>query len=258
MNIRHKKALGVTTFLLGVPIIYAYHVYPVLGFLLGFLLSWLAWEDFETKLVDMRVVLAFGLLVILLKGSALSVATGIVFYLFFQCFFYGYAKFDPQVADGSLQDDDPCPLQDGCFTGFVPSLAISAWLYLTIDMIYNPAQILYHSALKGNAIAQIIVQTHQQFESLAVIMEHNPWIPVGIILILLLVVWGLKTRIKRKQKAGFAVSYPMGDGDPYVLGILAAMFGAESFFYVVLMVSMVIGELYRLYHIIYRRGETYE
>ena len=53
--------------------------------------------------------------------------------------------------------------------------------------------------------------------------------------------------------------YPMGDGDPYVMGILAVLCGAESFFYVVLMGSLLLGELLRGFHaILQKRGTVHE
>lgn len=256
MNICHKKLLVVTTFLLGVPIIYEYQLHPLMGFLMAFLFSWMIWEDYESKLVDMRVAAALGLLVIIFRSSWIAVLTGVFFISMFQCLFYGFARFEQKTDTLSY---DTCPLQQGCFTGFIPLLGAAAWLYCMTDMIFNPLNAILLNSVNGSFIAIHLVHVHIYCKEIRAILESNPWIFLVIIGGMLFLLLFLRRRAVRKGTAGLQATYPMGDGDPYVMGILAALCGAESFFYVVLMGSLLLGELFRgFYAILQKRGTVHE
>lgn len=256
MNICHKKLLGVTTFLFGVPIIYEYQLHPLMGFLMAFLFSWMIWEDYESKLVDMRVAAALGILVIIFRSSWVAVLTGVFFILLFQALFYGFARFEQKA---NTLSHETCPLQPGCFTGFVPLLGAAAWLYWMADMIFNPLNAIFIYSIEGSPIAIHLVHVHVHCKEIRAILESNPWVFFMIIGAVLLLMLALRKRAVKKEKAGMQVIYPMGDGDPYVMGILAALCGAEAFFYVVLMGSLLLGESFRgVYTIHQKRGIVHE
>lgn len=252
----HKKILILTTFLMGVPIIYEYHMHPLMGFALAFLFSWMIWEDYETELLDIRAMIAFGLLAVIFRSSWMATETGVFFVLLFQCLRYGFVKFEHKMEP---LNDELCQLQPGCFTGFIPLLGASAWLFWMTDMIFDPLHAIFINSTKGSPVAQHLVQLHAHCKEISQFISSNQWIFPLILLALLLLLLLLRRRIQKKEAAGLHAVYPMGDGDPYVMGGLAVLCGAEAFFYVVLMGSLILGELLRVYYTIRKnRGIAHE
>ena len=237
------------TLLLDVPFIYEFGIHPLFGFLTALLVSWLIVEDAYDMLIDLRIAGGLLALVLLwnhLKGSEhliMAIGTFLCFALGFfilRSLFIQYASLKQveQVKE-TTSVDYVDSLQKGANVGMMPILGLATFLILSADMVFNPMQILKESAEGGASWAEMAWQTHLSMVHLGEVLYGSRI----VILILLLgaILGALVLNIRRKIRQNKVPFYPCGAGDPLVLGIFAAMVGAECFYFGVMMLTLVFG-----------------
>ena len=195
----------------------------------------------------MRVATALILMVTTWKQPViLSLATGVIFFAFFELIRLTFVKFVPrhEATDNEIIDD--CALQYTPYIGFVPFLGLAAFIICFVDMVYDPLKILMIWDASGSQAAHYILGIHIASEFIhEVLLEYQIAAPLiaGVLLILCGI---LNHRINEKKEHGLVPLFGVGDGDSYVIGALAMMFGGEIFFFVLMMGAIVMGEIMRV------------
>lgn len=260
------KWVALGTFLFGVPFIYEFNIHPLFGYLTALLVSWIIIEDFYDMMIDLRIT-GLLLLVVLtwskLKGIEYlfqAVVTFLCFTLGFYILRLLFVSFDLKKSDFRGDNkimDYVDNLQAGTDIGLMPIMGMATFLVLTIDMVFNPLQNLSDWAAEGNIFAGNILNIHLSSDQVAYIFCHDismlAWIIGGMLTVLMLLIW----RIRIKIRENMLPLYPCGAGDPLVIGIFAAMIGAECFYFTVMLLTLVFGILVHGYHHYKNKGWRY-
>ncbi len=240
------------TFLLGVPFIYEFGIHPLFGYLTALLVSLIIIEDFYDMLIDLRMAGVLLLVVLtwnLLKAPAnfsQAVTTFLGFTLGFyilRCLFTKFAPLD-EVQDSN--EDAASPdyldnLQEGLNVGLMPIMGLATFLVLTADMLFNPMQVLFDLSEAGSGLAGVLWHTHQSIAKLGYILGEQKAVLVGILCLMTAILALLVFRIRKKIREREMPFYPCGAGDPLLVGIFAAMVGAECFYFAVMMLTLLFG-----------------
>lgn len=243
------------TLLLGVPFIYEFNIHPLFGFLTGFLVSWLIIEDFFEKMIDLRV--SGSLLILILVWNHMkdwshfvqAFTTFLGFTLSFYVIRLIFVKFIPlekYMEEQDRETDTPFDyldnLQEGASVGLVPLMGLATYLVLMIDMVFNPVQMVLTYSGEGASWAGGILRLHLSLEQLGIYLGENMALLTCVLcslgMFLCILILRIRRRILNEKQLPF---YPCGAGDPLVIGIFAAMVGAECFYLAVMMLTFVLG-----------------
>lgn len=256
------KWLVLLAFIFVVPFNYEFQIHPLFGFLAALLVSWLVVEDFFDMLIDLRITGTLLLLVLLwnqLKGTAhlfQAVCTFLGFALGFyivRTLFTRFVPADETSGEEASTHDNIDSLQEGANVGLMPLMGLAVFLVLSVDMVFNPVYILSGLAENGVGWAGILLQCHFTVVQLGILLGAN-WdkllLFLGLMaLILALLAWNVRRKIRQNQLP----YYPCGAGDPLVVGVFAAMVGAECFYFGVMILTLVFGimvHVCKYYHLI--------
>ena len=251
------------TFLLGVPFIYEFGIHPLFGYLTALLVSWIIVEDFYDMLIDLRIA---GLLLLVVLVWNLNkdlfhlfqaMATFWGFTLGFCILRLLFTKFAPmdevQIGTENVPPDYLDNLQEGAKIGLMPILGLATYLVLMADMIFNPLQVLSELAGEGPLWA-MLWNLHQSMVNLGYILGERWYIISLIFALMAIAVSVLVWRIRSKIRDGQLPFYPCGAGDPLVIGIFAAMVGAECFYFAVMMLTLLFGIMIHGYNLYSSKG----
>lgn len=256
MESRRIKWLVLIALLLDVPFIYEFNIHPLFGILTALLVSWLIIEDGYDRFIDLRVSGALLLLVLLwnqlkdLSHLIQATATFVGFTLVFYIIRLVFTKFIPMEKyieeRGDNKEDTPFDyidtLQEGANVGLMPLMGLAAFLVLAIDMVFNPVQILSDLARDGSSWAGAVWHLHLSMVQVGIALGTNKALLMGILCglaALLAVLTGLT--YWKTTKKNLMPLYPCGAGDPLVIGIFAAMVGAECFYLAVMLLTLLLG-----------------
>jgi len=260
------KWVALGTLLFSVPFIYEFNIHPFFGYLTAVLVSWIIVEDFYDMMIDLRIS-GLLLLVVLtwskLKGSDYlfhAVVTFLCFTLGFyilRLLFVSFETKKPSFEGDDKNIDYVDSLQAGTDVGLMPIMGLATFLVLMVDMVFNPLQNLPDLAAEGNIFAGSIVNIHLSADKVAYILYHDfnlfAWIIGGMLAVLMLLIWRIRIKIRENKLP----LYPCGAGDPLVIGIFAAMVGAECFYFTVMLLTLVFGIVVHGYHHYKNKGWRY-
>ena len=253
---RRIKWVVLGALLLVVPFIYEFNVHPLFGFLAALLVSWLIAEDFYDKLIDLRI--SGALLLVVLTWNQLkdwahffhAVATFVGFAVCFYILRLVFARFIPLAEyieeRGDNKEDTPIAyldtLQEGAKVGLMPLMGLATYLVLTADMIFNPVQLIFDWTREGSGLAGAIWQIHCTMLQFGILVDAYKDVFIGVLCLLSItlgiLVWLTHWKIAKRKQLPL---YPCGAGDPLVIGIFAAMVGAECFYMSVMMLTLLFG-----------------
>lgn len=227
-------------------IIYEFDMHPLYGFFTGLTLAWLICEDGLYRQIDMRIALGLLMTVLIWQRPVLyTLCMMAAFWALFEAARHVFAKFDKM--DSEIDPNDECPLVDESAPGFMPFLGVAIVLLFFADMMFYPIGYFKEWAASGSSFAECVWLVHLGSARLKDYMVLNSVLPALLAFSSIFFMELMIRRTRKKAQQGKMALYPMGDGDPIVLGGLAGLMGPEIFWFAVLPLSAVIGLMYILF-----------
>lgn len=225
---RDKQAILILTFLFYITFETIFRSYLSVTFLFSLFLSLIVMEDYRNSEIDMLNVLVLTVSGCFVSRDSAGYMMGIVisFIIFYSIMYISAKKADDDGEETVLQEEDFSKKDYETFKGlelpYIPSLAIAVFVFSWYLEIFNPGvpYCLYDMDFLFGIISEEI--TYCGFLLAAVIVLGLSRLAV----------------IYKKKKYG-EVAYGMGDGDPFILAVMASLFGARYFF-IIFFVSMIV------------------
>lgn len=238
------KYVGFLTGLMGIPIIYEFHLHPIYGFLTAFLLGWLTVEEAFSRSLDRRIIFSLFCMVLIWKGNIpVYLFSAVCAFAIMEIFRLAAAQFRKTGIQIELIDAD-CKLRENAYSfGLIPMLMLGLFVVLSSDMLWNPWASVLTRASDGGVIAQQLVTAQEKCTVVGASITDSVWLIAILTVILASAVGFFWYRKDQKEKQGYEAFYPIRTSESYVIGILAGMVGFDIFFFVVLLVSLVFGEI---------------
>ena len=205
----NKFKLVATIFFFACLMIYKFSLHPLWGFVTAAILTIIVTEDKECRTIDLRLMFALGLWSLLWSSNKFQfVAFALGGFFVFDSLRLATARFF-----NATRQNEVCGYCSKIPVAYVPILLTSICLYLFTDMLFTP-NFEETELYKGYEI-----------------IGGNMTMPITAIILLVLAAINFlfSKRIEKAEQNGKEVAYGFGDGDPYMLAWILAVFGIFDF-----------------------------
>lgn len=224
---RDKQITLILAFLFYITFETVFRSYLSMTFLFSLFLSMIIMEDYRNSEIDMLNVLIFAVLGCFISRDAAEYMMGIVisFVIFYSIMYLSAKKVDNNEEGNILQEAALSQKDYESFRGlelpYIPSLAIAVFVFSWYIEIFNPGvpYCLYDMDFLFGIISEEITYC-------------------GFLLAAVTVLGLSRLAVIYKKKKYGEIAYGMGDGDPFVLAVMASLFGARHFF-IIFFISMI-------------------
>lgn len=212
------KATGKLKFLammfaLSVLIIYKFALFPFSAYIAAFFLTVIVAEDYFFHVIDMRIIAVMFLFGLLANDNpAKFLATAAIVFLVFDNVRLATVKF-AEISRSNLAGNGETFKE----LAFVPVLAAALFLYLFLDMVFVPEYATFPIICEMFSASQITMMSLSVEDVLCAIT------------FLLAANFLLRYRIKTNAGLLNAPRFVFGEGDSYVMALLAAFLGVFDF-----------------------------
>lgn len=216
--LHRKKWLFLLTILAYVPIVYSMPTHPRLDLFASFILSWIAIEAHCDHHYDVRMLVAFGALLLIIRQDMVSVLTAFTAGAFFA--FLDLLLGKKQKSDAS-----------NTFGTQLLTVFMANILGLAVIMIWDPYGWAFLQSLTNPEGWPIyLVALHVVAEAMNGFFARTPFLLFAIGIIFVLFAYFLDRYQKNVQTKGIFYHYPWQGKESIMLGLLCGFVGGEFFF----------------------------